>query len=96
MLTLRIEHKVTDFAAWKKVFNADPLHRKASGVLGYRVQRPVNDELFVVIDLDFNERDTAETFVERLQVLWSSPAAAPALGGTPRTRILDTVEAADL
>jgi hypothetical protein len=92
MLTLRIEHAVTDFDEWKKVFHADPLQRKESGVLGYRVQRPVDDDAYALVDLQFGDRDAAETFAERLQVLWASPQAAAALGGSPRTRILAEVE----
>jgi hypothetical protein len=96
MLILRIEHEVKDFEAWKKVFDADPLHRKESGVLGYSVQRPVGDAGYALVDLQFGERDTAETFMERLEVMWASPQAAATLGGSPRTRLFDVVDEAVL
>jgi len=92
MLTVRIEHAVKDFAAWKQVFDADSLHRKESGVLGYRIQHPVDDGGYALVDLQFADRGSAETFVERLAVLWASPQAAAALGSSPRTRILEEVE----
>jgi len=92
MLTVRIEHAVRDFAAWKQVFDADPLQRKESGVLGYRIQRPIDDDGHALLDLQFGDRDSAETFVERLAVLWASPQAAAVLGPSPRIRILEEVE----
>jgi quinol monooxygenase YgiN len=96
MLTLRIEHEVADFAAWKRIFDADPLHRKESGVLGYRVQQPIDDAGHALVDLQFDDRATAETFMERLEVLWASPEAAAALGSSPRIRLLDVVDEAVL
>ena len=32
MTTLRIQHSVPDFDAWKQAFDADPMDRKAAGV----------------------------------------------------------------
>jgi hypothetical protein len=50
----------------------------------------------VKIDLDFDSLDEAEAFRTALQGLWSSGRAAPALAGTPQTRIVAEVLAEEL
>ena len=53
------------------------------------MQQPVDDPNYVVIDLDFDTADEASRFLGFLQAkVWSSASNAPALVGTPRTRIL--------
>jgi len=76
MVTVRMQHSVRDFAAWKALFDADPLDRKAGGVTAYRVFRPADEPGLVMIDLDFGSRDEADAFLERLRDLWRGPAAA--------------------
>lgn len=93
MCTLHIEHPITDFAVWKRAFDRFAPLRKEAGVRRYRVQRPVDDPAYVIVGLDFDATDQAERFLGLLQArIWSSPANAPALAGTPRTRILETAE----
>ncbi|MGW0734825.1 hypothetical protein [Streptomyces sp. NPDC002851] len=93
MSTLHIEHPITDFAVWKSAFDRFAPMRKEAGVRRHRIQRPVDDQAYVVVDLDFDAADQAERFLDVLRTrVWSSPANAPALAGTPRTRILETVE----
>jgi hypothetical protein len=90
MPTLHIEHGIVDFDRWKAAFDRFAEVRKLSGVLGHRIQRPVDDPRYVVIDLDFGTTDEAEAFVRFLHAkVWSSPDNAPALAGTPQTRILE-------
>jgi hypothetical protein len=90
MHTLHIEHAVTDFDAWNTAFARFADVRQQSGVRNQRVQRPLNDSAYVVIDLDFDTASQAETLLGFLQAnVWSSPGNAPALIGTPQTRILE-------
>jgi len=90
MPTLHIEHGIVDFDLWKAAFDRFADLRKQSGVLRHRVQRPVDDPNYVVIDLDFESTDEAEAFAEFLRRnVWSSRDTAPALAGTPQTRILE-------
>jgi hypothetical protein len=96
MTTLQVEHPISDFDVWKKAFEADPVRRRESGVRRYRVFRPVDDPHYVKIDLDFDNVDEAEAFRTALQQLWSSDRAAPALAGTPQTRIVEEVLAEEL
>lgn len=92
MPTLHIEHGIVDFDLWKAAFDRLAEFRNQSGVLRHRIQRPVDDPEYVVIDLDFDTIGQAEAFVQFLRTkVWSSRENAPALAGTPQTRILEPV-----
>ncbi|GAA0980358.1 hypothetical protein GCM10009555_046680 [Acrocarpospora macrocephala] len=93
MVTLHIEHAISDFSTWKQAFDQFADMRRSSGVLRHRVHRPSDDDRYVLIDLDFDTRDEATKFLEFLTTrVWSTPANAPALVGTPHTRLLQLVE----
>jgi hypothetical protein len=89
---VQLEHPVRDFETWKAAFDRDPIHREASGVRGYQIYRPIDDPNYIAVDLEFDSRGEAEAFKLALEDLWRSPQAAPALGGTPRARVVDMVE----
>lgn len=92
MPTLHIEHAIIDFDLWKAAFDRFAEMRKQSGVLGHRIQRPIDDPKYVVIDLDFGTTGEAERFLGFLQEkVWSARENAPALAGPPQTRILEPV-----
>lgn len=92
MTTLHIEHAVVDFELWSSAFDRFADFRTKAGVRGQRVQQPVDDPQYVVIDLDFDTIDEAEAFLAFLQEkVWSTPDNSPALIGTPQTRILEPV-----
>jgi len=89
MPTLHIEHPISDFATWKAAFDRFADMRRQSGVLAERIQQPVDDSRYVVVDLDFAGTEGAERFLAFLQTqVWSSPANSPALAGAPQTKIL--------
>lgn len=89
MATLHIEHPITDFDTWSKAFGRFEEARRQAGVRAHRVQRPVDDDRYVVIDLDFDDVQSAEAFRGFLKAnVWSNAANAPALVGEPQTRIL--------
>jgi hypothetical protein len=93
MPTLNIEHAISDAATWRTAFGRFADIRRAAGVRAERIQQPVGDDRYVVIDLDFDTVEEAERFESYLRTtVWSSPANAPALAGTPRTRILEAVQ----
>ena len=95
MATLHIEHSITDFGIWKAAFDRFAEARVKSGVRSYRILRPVDDPHYVVVDLDFETVGEAQRFLGFLQTnVWSSTQNAPALGGTPQTRILQPYDAA--
>lgn len=92
MTTLHIEHPITDIGVWRTAFDRFAERRVQAGVRAERVQQPVDDDHYVVVDLDFGTRDQAERFLGFLEsTVWASRDASPALAGTPRTRILEPV-----
>lgn len=92
MFTLQIEHAIKDFDMWKAAFDRDPVDRAGSGVLAHRIGRPVNDTQYIVVELDFENREQAEGLLANLQEkVWNSPDVAPALSGAPKTRIVEVV-----
>jgi hypothetical protein len=93
MTTLHIEHSITDFITWKAAFDRIETFRKQAGVLDHRVQRPIGDPHFVVIDLDFATTSEAQSFLAFLETkIWTTKENAPALNGTPQTKILESAE----
>lgn len=94
MVTLRIEHKIANYDGWKKAFDSDPINRKQSGVKRYRVYRPADDELFIVIDLDFDNLKQAQSTQVALTRIFGNIDGKIIFG--PQTRILTIVEATEL
>jgi hypothetical protein len=70
MYTVRIDHRVADFAAWKAAFDSDPAGRAQGGVRRHHVLRAHNEPNYVAIDLEFDDAEQAEAFLERLRTLW--------------------------
>jgi hypothetical protein len=89
MPTLMIEHPVTDFGTWQAAFAGFAPARERAGVRAYRVRQPVDDDRYVLVELDFDDVDAARRFLAFLTAnVWSSPQGAPALAGPPQTRIV--------
>jgi hypothetical protein len=92
MITLHIEHAISDFDQWHAAFERFELFRVQSGVRGQRVHQPVDDPQYVVIDLDFDSVEEAQRFLGFLETkVWPSRDNAPALIGSPQTKILEPV-----
>ena len=92
MTTLHIEHPVTDLAVWRAAFDRFADRRRQGGVTAERIQQPVDDDHYVLIDLDFPTREQAERFRGFLEsTVWASRDSSPALAGAPQTRILEPV-----
>jgi hypothetical protein len=92
MPALHIEHAITDLETWLSAFNQFADARRQAGVQAERVQRPVDDLDYIVVDLDFGTVDEAEAFLRFLKdQVWANPENAPALAGTPDTMILEQV-----
>jgi len=93
MTTLHIEHPIVDFDLWREAFDAFADARVRAGVLDHRILRPVDDDHYVVIDLEFPTVDAARAFLGFLQTnVWGMPQNSPALAGAPETRILQPVD----
>ncbi len=95
MATLHIEHAITDFAVWHQAFERFADARARAGVRGHRLQQPVDDPRYIVVDLDFDTAEQAQAFLGFLRAtVWSTPANAPALAGSPEAKVLEPVGAA--
>ena len=93
MVTLHIEHAITDFGTWKQAFDRFADMRRDGGVLSHRVYRPQDNERYVLIELDFGTGEEAAKFLQFLTTrVWSAANDAPALVGAPKSRILDLLE----
>jgi len=93
MHLLQIEHSIRDFDTWKAAFDRFSDKRRQSGVRRYQVLRPTDDPNYVIIELEFDSPSEAEAFLGWLgREVWSSREAAPALMGSPQTRIVEAVE----
>ena len=91
MTTLRIEHSVADFDAWKRAFDGDPAGRERAGVRSYRILRPVDDRGYVMIDLEFDSADAARSLLAAMTAVWAGPARA--IVSDVRTSISEQIEA---
>jgi len=94
MITLRIEHKISNYDEWKKAFDSDPINRKKSGVKRYRIYRPADDEMFVIIELDFDQPEQAQNTQIALQKMFGNIEGRLVFGA--RTKILNLVESTEL
>lgn len=91
MATLLIQHRISDYDTWRAAFDRFDEARTAAGVRAHRIRRPVDDERYVVIDLDFDDAAQAAGFLTFLRsVVWANPANSPALDGEPTARVLET------
>lgn len=90
MFILRIEHPVPDFEGWKKAFDSDPLGRVKAGVRRYQVLRPLEDENYVMVDLEFDTASEAEALLAALRTLWQRVEGTVMFN--PQARIVEAVE----
>lgn len=90
MFTLSIEHAISDFLTWKQGFDRFAEARQKAGVVSHRIRRPVGDPHYLVIELEFDARENADSFRQFLHdVVWANRDASPALVGAPESRILE-------
>lgn len=91
MYLLRIEHPITSYDGWKKAFDNDPAGRQKSGVLQYRVMRPVDDANYIMIDLEFNTAVEADALLVEMRGIWGKVEGK--IMTNPKARIVEIVEA---
>lgn len=93
MTTLRIEHAISSYDVWRQAFDRFAEARAQAGVTSVAVRRPVDDPLYLMLDLELPSVAAAEGFAAFLHAkVWSSAEASPGLAGAPQTRILDRVD----
>jgi len=70
-VVVRVEHPVPDYELWKReAFDRDPLGRPSSGVRRHRVLRRGEQPSRVAVELEFDDRASAEAFAEVLREMW--------------------------
>lgn len=90
MTTLHIEITLNDIDVFRAGFAEHTEIRKQAGVVAERVQRPVDDDSRLLIDLDFGSAAEAEAFLGFLRDnIWKGN---PAIVGTPEARILEPLD----
>jgi hypothetical protein len=94
MPMLVIQHKVGDFAAWKKAFDSDPMGRARNGVIGHSVYRLADDPGSVVVNLEFSTLEEAQKFLLALREMWRRVGDKIGFGGAEgvQAHVLDEVE----
>lgn len=93
MIILQIEHPVPDYDGWKKAFDSDPMGRKKSGVLRYKIFRQTDNPNYVLAELEMNSLDEAKNLLAKLQQLWKQVEGTVITG--PKGRIVEMVESKD-
>lgn len=97
MTILHIEHAISDYPTWRQAFDRFQPAREQAGVRGHRVLQPVDDARYVVVDLDFDDRGAATSFLDFLRsVIWADTRNSPALVGDAVTRLLEEPVPADV
>ena len=95
MVTLHIEHRITDLNTWVGAFARFEDARRKAGVRAQRVRQPVDDDHYIYVALDFDTVEEAEAFKTFLETkVWASADASPALGGAAKARVLTEVSTA--
>ncbi|MDB5227394.1 MAG: hypothetical protein JWN78_1587 [Bacteroidota bacterium] len=90
MVILQIEHSIQNFDAWKQAFEKDPLNRKASGVLSYKIMQPADNEKYLIIWLEFDNLVDAEAMNKKLSNFFKNVETSIMMN--PKTQILNIVE----
>ena len=94
MVTLQIQHAITDLDTWLGAFSRFEDVRRKAGVVSHRVRQPLDDAAYIYVDLAFETAERAATFRTFLEEnVWISRTASPALAGAPEARILTDVDA---
>lgn len=95
MATLHIEHAISDLDTWLSAFQQFAEARRGAGVTAQRIHQPIDDDNYIVVQLDFGTTEEASSFKGFLEtVVWSSKENSPGLSGTPHARVLRPVAVA--
>ena len=95
MATLHIEHPISDLEVWLSAFQRFAEARRGAGVTAQRIHQPVEDDKYILVQLDFDTTEAASNFKSFLEtVVWSSEENSPGLAGTPHARVLKPVAVA--
>jgi hypothetical protein len=92
MTTLHLQNTVHDYSSWKTAFDKYDRFRAENGVRSYRIRRLPDDPQQIVVDLEFDDRATAEAFIGLLAKIWNSPQSRAELVSHAEPLLLEDVE----
>jgi len=85
-----VRHEVTDYAAWRKVYDAFNATRRKLGVIGQAVYTSIDNPNDVTVTHDFSSADKARAFASSPELKAAMERAgvkgAPQIWLTTRTR----------
>jgi hypothetical protein len=91
--TLHIEHPISDRTTWLGAFGQFSEARREAGLAGQRIQQPIDDDKYIVVDLDFADANEALKFRNFLEtVVWKSRDLSVGLAGVPHARTFTDIE----
>jgi hypothetical protein len=94
VVTLHIEHPITDLQTWLGAFARFAQRRTDAGVKAERIHQPIDDDRYIYVELDFETSEQATAFRGFLETkVWANPEASPGLDGAPIARVLNEVQA---
>ncbi len=64
MVSLFVRHTVSDYAAWRKLFDEFQTHGAAMGIRSAAVYQSVDDPNDVTVTHDFDSAETARSFTQ--------------------------------
>jgi hypothetical protein len=67
MTILLIEYRTPDFAAWKEMFDRDPMDRGAHGVTQHWIYQDADDANHNILSLEFPSAEKAKAFLNALE-----------------------------
>ncbi len=80
MVTLHIEHAITDYPTWRGAFDRFAAARGGAGA-GLRVSQTLDDPAYIVVDLDFATSRRRSPFASSWRSGLVHPERSPALVG---------------
>ena len=67
MVSLHIEHAITDLDTWTAAFAVLSDGRRQMGVANETVRQPIDDPRYIVVDLEFDASEHAHAFLHFLR-----------------------------
>jgi hypothetical protein len=96
-VVLRVEHPVSDYERWKQEgFDRDPIGRARAGVRRYRVLRAGERPALVAVELEFDDRRSAESFAAALEAMWARVQERFGWHEPPQAQLFELAETGEL
>jgi quinol monooxygenase YgiN len=88
MASMLIQHKVKDFAIWKKVFDSKIALRQANGEISHQVFQDASDPNLITVINEWNSLENAQKFAHSPE-LKAGMAEAGVVEDSPKVSFLN-------